>query len=102
MDLRICHLYPDLMCVYGDRGNVIAMTQRARWRGIAVEERDLRAGDALDPDWADFYLFGGGQDLGQDVVSRDLQGPNGEALRRAIASGAAILSICGGYQLLGR
>jgi len=102
MDLRICHLYPDLMCVYGDRGNVIAMTKRARWRGIAVEERDLRAGDALDPDWADFYLFGGGQDLGQDVVSRDLQGPNGEALRRAIASGAAILSICGGYQLLGR
>ena len=101
MDLRICHLYPDLMCVYGDRGNVIALSQRARWRGIDVEVRSLEAGDTLDADWADFYLFGGGQDIGQDVVSQDLHGPNGEALRRSIAGGAAVLSICGGYQLLG-
>jgi lipid II isoglutaminyl synthase (glutamine-hydrolysing) len=101
MDLRICHLYPDLMCVYGDRGNVIALTQRARWRGTRVEERDLREGDRLDPDWADVYVFGGGQDLGQDVVSLDLQGPNGDALKASIGSGAAVLSICGGYQLLG-
>lgn len=102
MDVRICHLYPDLMCIYGDRGNVTALAQRARWRGIAVETRDLQAGDALDPDWADVYVFGGGQDLGQDVVSQDLQGPNGDALRRSFAGGAAVLSICGGYQLLGR
>ncbi|MDE3101347.1 MAG: glutamine amidotransferase [Chloroflexota bacterium] len=101
MDLRICHLYPDLMCIYGDRGNVIALAQRARWRGIDAEVRELREGEALDPDWADLYFFGGGQDLGQDVVSRDLQGANGEALRRALASSAAILSVCGGYQLLG-
>jgi CobQ-like glutamine amidotransferase family enzyme len=101
MDLRICHLYPDLMCIYGDRGNVIALAQRARWRGIGVETRDLQAGDALDPDWADLYFFGGGQDQGQDVVSKDLQGANGNALGRAFASGAAALSVCGGYQLLG-
>ena len=101
MDLRICHLYPDLMCIYGDRGNVIALSQRARWRGIDVAVRELEAGDTLDPDWADFYLFGGGQDIGQDVVSKDLQGPNGDALKRSIAGGAAVLSICGGYQLLG-
>jgi hypothetical protein len=101
MDLRICHLYPDLMCIYGDRGNAIALAQRARWRGIDVEMRELEAGEVLDGDWADFYLFGGGQDIGQDVVSRDLQGPNGEALRRSIAGGAAVLSVCGGYQLLG-
>jgi hypothetical protein len=101
MDLRICHLYPDLMCIYGDRGNVITLAQRARWRGIGVETRDFLAGDALDPDWADVYVFGGGQDQGQDVVSRDLQSANGDALRRSIAGGAAILSICGGYQLLG-
>ncbi|MBI2983887.1 MAG: glutamine amidotransferase, partial [Chloroflexi bacterium] len=69
MDLRICHLYPDLMCIYGDRGNVITLAQRARWRGIEVETRDLEAGDALDPAWADLYFFGGGQDQGQDVVS---------------------------------
>jgi CobQ-like glutamine amidotransferase family enzyme len=101
MDLRICHLYPDLMCIYGDRGNVITLAQRARWRGIAVETRDLQAGDALDPEWADLYFFGGGQDQGQDVVSKDLQSANGNALRRAFASGAAALSVCGGYQLLG-
>jgi lipid II isoglutaminyl synthase (glutamine-hydrolysing) len=102
VDVRICHLYPDLMCIYGDRGNVIALTQRARWRGIEAEVRELHAGEALDPAWADLYFFGGGQDLGQDVVSRDLQGANGDALRAAIANGAAILSVCGGYQLLGR
>jgi len=101
MDLRICHLYPDLMCIYGDRGNLITLAQRARWRGIDVETRDLEAGAALEGDWADLYLFGGGQDQGQDVVSKDLQGANGEALRRSIARGTAILSVCGGYQLLG-
>lgn len=102
MDLRICHLFGDLMCIYGDRGNVITLAQRARWRGIGAEVRELHAGDALDPAWADLYFFGGGQDVGQDVVSRDLQGPNGPALKAAIASGAAVLSVCGGYQLLGR
>lgn len=102
MDLRICHLYPDLMCIYGDRGNVIALSQRARWRGIDVEVREHHADGLLDPDRADLYFFGGGQDQGQDVVSKDLQGPNGEALRRSLAGGAAVLSVCGGYQLLGR
>lgn len=100
-DLRICHLYPDLMCIYGDRGNVTTLAQRARWRSIAVETRDLEAGETLDPEWADLYFFGGGQDLGQDVVSKDLQSANGQALLRAFASGAAALSVCGGYQLLG-
>jgi hypothetical protein len=102
MDLRITHLYPELMCIYGDRGNVLALAQRARWRGIAVEIREHQAGETLDHDWADLYFFGGGQDVGQDVVSRDLQGPNGDALRRSFSSGAVALSVCGGYQLLGR
>lgn len=101
MDVRICHLYPDLMSIYGDRGNVITLAQRARWRGIAAEERALNAGDLLDPDWADLYFFGGGQDQGQDVVSKDLEGPNGDALRHAFAAGAAALTVCGGYQLFG-
>ena len=101
MDLRIVHLYPDLMSIYGDRGNVIALEQRARWRDIAVDVRAHRAGDDLDPEWGDLYFFGGGQDQGQDVVGADLQGPNGARLKEAIASGASVLSICGGYQLLG-
>jgi len=101
MELRIVHLYPELMSIYGDRGNVIALQQRARWRGIDVEVRSHGAGSALDPQWGDLYFFGGGQDQGQDVVGEDLQGPNGGRLREAIAGGAAVLSICGGYQLLG-
>jgi CobQ-like glutamine amidotransferase family enzyme len=102
MDVRITHLYPDLMSIYGDRGNVLTLAQRARWRGIEAEVHEHEAGDTLDPGWADLYFFGGGQDVGQDVVSRDLEGPNGDALRRSLAGGAAALSVCGGYQLLGR
>ncbi|MDO8562667.1 MAG: glutamine amidotransferase [Candidatus Limnocylindria bacterium] len=101
MDLRIAHLYPDLMSIYGDRGNVLALERRARWRGIAAEVRACTVGDALDPAWADLYFFGGGQDQGQDLVGADLAGPNGAALRAAIAGGAAVLAVCGGLQLLG-
>ena len=101
MDLRIAHLYPDLMSIYGDRGNVLALERRARWRGIAAETRACTVGDALDPAWADLYFFGGGQDQGQDLVGADLAGPNGAALRAAIAGGAAVLAVCGGLQLLG-
>ncbi|HTH70531.1 MAG TPA: glutamine amidotransferase [Candidatus Saccharimonadales bacterium] len=100
-DLRIGHLYPDLMSIYGDRGNVLTLTQRARWRGIDVETRAFTAGETWDPDWADVYFFGGGQDQGQDIVGADLAGANGEALKQAVAGGAAIFSVCGGYQLLG-
>ena len=101
MDLRIGHLYPDLMSIYGDRGNVLALTQRAKWRGIDVEARAFTTGAAWDPDWADVYFFGGGQDQGQDIVGADLAGANGEALKHAIGGGAAVFSVCGGYQLLG-
>lgn len=100
-DLRIGHLYPDLMSIYGDRGNVLALTQRARWRGIDVQTRAFTAGDTWDADWADVYFFGGGQDQGQDIVGADLAGANGEALKRSITGGAAVFSVCGGYQLLG-
>ena len=101
MDLRIAHLYPDLMSIYGDRGNVVALTQRARWRDIAVEVRAYTAGMTFDGDWPDLLFFGGGQDQGQDIVGADLAGPNGDAVRRAIAGGAAALTVCGGYQLFG-
>lgn len=101
MDLRIVHLYPDLMSIYGDRGNVLALAQRARWRDIAVEVRAYTAGISFDADWPDLFFFGGGQDQGQDIVGADLQGPNGHAVRRALESGAAAFLVCGGYQLFG-
>ena len=101
MDLHIAHLYPDLMSIYGDRGNVVALTQRARWRDIAVEVRAYTAGMSFDAAWPDLFFFGGGQDQGQDIVGADLQGVNGKAVTAAIHSGAAALLVCGGYQLFG-
>ena len=101
MDLHIAHLYPDLMNIYGDRGNVIALSQRARWRGIEAEVRPYSVGQWADPDWPDVWFFGGGQDQGQDIVGADLAGKNGAGLRRSVEGGAAIFSVCGGYQLLG-
>ena len=101
MDLHIAHLYPDLMNIYGDRGNVIALAQRAKWRGIDAEVRSYSVGEWDDPEWPDVWFFGGGQDQGQDIVGADLAGPNGAKLRRSVEGGAAIFSVCGGYQLLG-
>src|SRR6476660_3472660 len=88
MDLRIAHLYPDLMNIYGDRGNVIALSQRAKWRGIDVEVRPYSIGEWADPEWPDVWFFGGGQDQGQDIVGADLAGKNGAALRKSVEGGA--------------
>src|SRR5438067_1969250 len=101
VDLRVGHLYPDLMNIYGDKGNVIALAQRARWRGVEVEVRPYSLGEWTDADWPDVWFFGGGQDQGQDLVGADLAGKNGAALKRSVEAGAAIFSVCGGYQLLG-
>ncbi len=100
MRLTIAWLYGGSMNIYGDRGNVLALAQRARWRGIDADIRDIGVGDPI-PDEADLFFFGGGQDQEQVAVSRDLQGAKGEAIKAAVEDGAAVLSVCGGYQLLG-
>jgi CobQ-like glutamine amidotransferase family enzyme len=100
--LRIVHLYPDLMSVYGDRGNVLSLVRRAEWRGIEVSVQELTMGDTLDPREADLIFFGGGQDWEQAVVSPDFLQQKGAAVREAVEDGAALLSVCGGYQLLGK
>src|SRR5215831_1676859 len=99
--LRLIHLYPDLMSVYGDRGNVLTLARRAQWRGYDVDVRASSLGDRLDPRQVDLIFFGGGQDREQAVVSPDFLQQKGEAVRRAVDAGAALLSVCGGYQLLG-
>lgn len=101
MELRIAFLYGRLMNIYGDRGNVTALLQRARWRGIDAVAGTLPAGEPVDPDAWDIFVFGGGQDKEQYLVADDLSRGNGERLQRAVADGAAVLSVCGGYQLLG-
>lgn len=101
MKLEIAFLYHDLMNIYGDRGNIITMSQRCKWRGIEANVTNISVGDKVDPDKYDFYFFGGGQDKEQYNVADDLQGEKGNALREAAANGAVFLSVCGGYQLLG-
>lgn len=98
--VKIAWLYGARMNIYGDRGNVMALAQRARWRDIEPEIVDINLGEPIPSD-VDIFFFGGGQDQEQVAVSRDLAGAKGEALRESIENGAAMLAICGGYQLLG-
>ena len=100
MHLTIGWLYGDKMNIYGDRGNVIALSQRARWRGIDTKVRNIGIGDPIPTD-VDCFFWGGGQDQEQVAVAHDLQGAKGEAIREAVDDGAALLAVCGGYQLLG-
>ncbi|MFM8594565.1 MAG: type 1 glutamine amidotransferase [Chloroflexota bacterium] len=100
MHLTICWLYPTAMNIYGDRGNVLVLEQRARWRGIEVTTIGSGIGDPL-PEACDLFFIGGGQDGEQVAVAHDLQGAKAEAIRSAVEDGAALLAICGGYQLLG-
>lgn len=99
LTLNICHLYPDLMDTYGDRGNIIAITQRCKWRGIDTTLTPISLEDKIDPGTFDIYFFGGGQDIQQEIVGRDLQ-KKAKNIKRAVNQGSVILSICGGYQLL--
>lgn len=98
MTLNICHLYPDLMDTYGDRGNITAIQYRCKQRNIEVIYSQLTINDKLLTSY-DLFFFGGGQDKAQEIVGEDLA-KKSKALRESIDAGAALLSICGGYQLL--
>jgi lipid II isoglutaminyl synthase (glutamine-hydrolysing) len=99
--LRVCALYPDLMNIYADRGNLLLLERRCRWRGIGFELQSSGLGDELDPDDAELYYIGGGQDRDQELCALDLAQVKRDALHAAAARGAVILAVCGGYQLLG-
>ncbi len=98
----MCALYPDLMNIYADRGNLLLLERRCRWRGIGFELRSSGLGDELDPDGADLYYIGGGQDRDQRLCALDLAEVKRDALHQVAARGGVILAVCGGYQLLGR
>jgi hypothetical protein len=101
MPLRIAHLYPDVMNVYGDRGNVIALRHRCEARGIDVEVVDVNVGDGFDAEAFDIVLIGGGQDREQERIAPDLLA-RGPALKEAFEQGLPALVVCGGFQLFGR
>jgi CobQ-like glutamine amidotransferase family enzyme len=102
MKLTIGYLYADLMNIYGDTGNIIALQKRCEWRGIDVEVKQISIGDALKSKQVDLYFFGGGQDQSQIDVSKDLiKSGKGKVIKADVERGVPLLSICGGYQLLG-
>ena len=100
--LRVCALYPELMNIYADRGNLLMLEQRCRWRGIGFELEPSGLGDRLDPEQADLIYIGGGQDRDQKRCAFDLVETKRDALHQIAGRGAVVLGVCGGYQLLGR
>ena len=101
MDLKICHLYPEVLNLYGDRGNIRCMERRLAWRGIGCEVTSLKIGERADLTQFDLFFIGGGQDFEQEVLLGDLKAGKGAELCAAIEDGRTFLCICGGYQMLG-
>ena len=95
------HLYPDYLNIYADRGNIAVLDLRARLRGHELEVRPIGMGDPIEAGEHDLLYIGGGQDQEQALVALDLVA-KGPALLSAVGEGAALLAVCGGYQLLGR
>ena len=99
--LRICSLYPELMNIYADRGNIAVLRARCEWRGLGFEHAAASLKEPLDPDAHDLFYMGGGQDRDQIAVAHDMAATKRDALHAAADRGAVVLAVCGGYQLLG-
>ena len=99
--LRVLSLYPELMNIYADRGNIAVLRARCEWRGLGFEHSASSLGESFDPDAHDLVYIGGGQDRDQVAVAHDMERTKRDALHRAAGRGAVVLAVCGGYQLLG-
>lgn len=101
MKLIIGHLYPKIMNIYGDRGNIMTLVTRTQRRKIEIEVKTIEVGEKIPKD-INLFFFGGGQDKEQIVAAEDLKGDKGKALLEALEEGCGGLFVCGGYQLIGR
>ncbi len=101
LKISICHLYPDLLNIYGDIGNILALKNRLMWRDIEVEISEVHAGERVNFKKHDIYFIGGGQDQQQIMASLELQKNKDAIFKAAVENEAVFLAICGGYQLLG-
>ena len=99
--LRVCSLYPELMNIYADRGNIQVLRSRCEWRGVGFELAAASLGEGVDPGAHDLFYMGGGQDRDQALCARDMVDTKRDALHAAADRGAVVLAVCGGYQLLG-
>jgi lipid II isoglutaminyl synthase (glutamine-hydrolysing) len=100
-ELRVCALYPDLMNIYADRGNLLMLQRRCTWRGLGFRLDAAGLGETVDPDAHDLFYIGGGQDRDQALCARDMATVKRDALHAAAEAGKVVLAVCGGYQLLG-
>jgi len=100
--IRVGHLYPDYLNIYADRGNIAVFARRAAWRGHALEVDAIGMKDAIVPGAHDLYYVGGGQDREQYLVAENLAAKRDPLISAVVEGGAALLAVCGGYQLLGR
>jgi CobQ-like glutamine amidotransferase family enzyme len=101
LELRVLWLYPEHMNIYADRGNIAVLERRTEWRGIGFRLARAGMGDTIEPGAHDLLYMGGGQDRDQRLVAADLVRTKRETVADAVESGAALLAVCGGYQLLG-
>jgi CobQ-like glutamine amidotransferase family enzyme len=101
MELKICHLYPDVLNLYGDRGNILCMQKRLAWRGIACTVTELPIGESASLSDFDLFFIGGGQDFEQGLLLEDLRRGKANELRAAVEDGKTFLCVCGGYQMMG-
>jgi lipid II isoglutaminyl synthase (glutamine-hydrolysing) len=99
--LRVLSLYPELMNIYADRGNIAVLRARCEWRGLGFRLESASLGESFDPRGHELLYMGGGQDRDQAAVARDMVETKGDALHAAADRGAVVLAVCGGYQLLG-
>jgi CobQ-like glutamine amidotransferase family enzyme len=99
--LRLLALYPEQMNIYADRGNMIFLQRRCEWRGIPFEYAAAGPDEGFDPNAHDLIYIGGGQDRDQVLVAEDMRRTKRDAIATAVEEGAALLAVCGGYQLLG-
>lgn len=101
-ELNLCHLYPDLLNLYGDRGNIIALFKRAQWRGITANISYVSVNDEFKPEDFDIIFLGGGQDYEQEIIQEDLLNNKSLAIKNGVENNKVFLCICGGYQLMGK
>ncbi len=99
--LRLLALYPEQMNIYADRGNILFLQRRCEWRGIGFRYSAAGPEDGFDASEHDLIYIGGGQDRDQVLVAEDMLRTKRDAIAAAVDDGAALLAVCGGYQLLG-
>jgi CobQ-like glutamine amidotransferase family enzyme len=100
-EINICHLYPDLLNLYGDRGNILSLKKRCEWRGINVNIHNISINDFFIPELYDIIFLGGGQDYEQEIIQEDFLVQKGKEIKNAVDNNKIFLCICGGYQLMG-